>query len=147
MSRADQINAELAANVDPKIQRMALSFMTSPLAGPHGYTMSEDEAIIITDRIFKKIHADQNTTVNIAGGISVACIFVGIVAQLWIVLLGIGAAVIWAYWNIQQIRGSSSQKMIDAFELYRAKEPQNPQQGNAQAKPQETSAFDVPPQD
>jgi len=143
MSREDQINAHLASEVDPKIQRMALKFLKRP-NDKHEYRLSEDEAIIMTDRIVKQVHADQHKMVYLAGGISIACVLAAIAFQSWAWFFGVVGAIGFAAWRISEIRGSLVERLIASFDRTLAEKSTAEQIGGLNSS--DDSPFDVPPQ-
>ncbi|MDF3460907.1 hypothetical protein, partial [Sulfitobacter sp. S74] len=81
MSREDQINAELASQVDVKQQKAALTIKSAMATDERVSILTDDEAIIAAGNVYEKLGKHHNTTQNISLAIGFGGVFLAIIGQ------------------------------------------------------------------
>lgn len=153
MSREDQVNAELASRVEAGRQSIALKLKQPSSEGfdPLGI-LTDDEAIIITGRIYDRLDKIRGTSEKISIGLGFVGMVMSIIGQNFGPLIIFGLAGFGYYyfaWTRRKgtIVGEILTALIAEAESKRARLGMGEYSPSSQTVPSSAPTFDVPPQD
>lgn len=144
MSRKAELDAQAAAAVDIGLQRVAVALreVIEPDLQPY---VSDDEAILIADRVSKRFKRFDSMLWTVCGGISV----LAFVAQaFWLIAVAIIGGFVIYQARKKNLLAETASRIIEVAEARKAAAPTSPpSQGRKMSDFIKTSGFDVPPQD